>query len=101
MAYDFSTNTSSISDLAKQLSDASNNVKAYVDGIYATIDNLKNSWNGTTYDSFKNMCEGYRTTMNALPEILKAFSDIMYGEVTDNAQTFINAVNNGIKEMEG
>lgn len=81
----FAVDEASRHERASILTKGAEEIRGLVEQIYKGIDDLKNAWTGESYDSFNEMCYSYQPALEALSEMLDAFSKII-GEQVDGPQ---------------
>lgn len=92
--YDVAVNDEKILELTGALGEAAKNIATKIEEIYTQIHALNEDWEGKSFTAFVEKCDSYRSALDTLPEVLKAFEkminddlivakDAMYGTVVE------------------
>ena len=74
MAYTFAVDTDEIVQLKKSLKNAEDLMSSGITDIYSEIGAMEdNSWSGVSYSDFSNGALKYKSALETLPGVLKAF----------------------------
>lgn len=86
---DFAVDSSKREQLVEKLTTAASEIERLKGEIYKGIDGMegKDSWTGTSYNSFKTMCHSYENALTGLHEMLNAFSKVIGDQVTEHQDT--------------
>lgn len=84
--HNFASDSDRLNEISIELNSAADEIKQYINDIYAKIKELSNYWSGQAYQEFTSNCEKYREALEGLVVLLEAFSkkfDILDGETID------------------
>lgn len=95
MEHDFIVNVENIDELRTKLGEAKEALEQQVIVIYNQIDSLENSWSGDSYNTFKEKCESFHPTLNALVALLGGFQTML-----DNQIINVTADSNLVSEVK-
>ena len=71
---DFAVNEAFLTEVKSRLDSDAEEINGLVNSIYGKIAGLNSSWGGDSYNEFASSCEEYKTSMQQLSTILKAFA---------------------------
>ncbi len=83
---DFATNSGLLEELREHLNDAITTIIEEEGLIFSGITDLKESWDGQSYEAFREKCETYRPAMNSLISILEAYKDMIDKVIVESDQ---------------
>lgn len=93
--YDFAADSAKLQTLATSLEGHAGNVETFVNDIYNALNSLENSWNDESYATFWNECVGFKSSLDALVLILRAYAHILKAETGganyEELETAVNA----------
>lgn len=78
--YDFAADSDKLLSLASELEGRAGVIETRIKSIYDALNSLENSWNDESYASFWNECVGFRSSLDALVLILRAYAHILKSE---------------------
>ena len=80
MAYDFAADSDKLKNLANELNAHASNVEANIADIFSSLDGMQSSWDDESYATFWNECLGFKSSLDTLVLILKAYAEILNGQ---------------------
>ena len=78
--YDFAADSDKLQTLATTLEGHAGNVETFINDIYKALNSLESSWNDESYATFWNECVGFKSSLDALVLILRAYAQILKAE---------------------
>ena len=78
--YDFAADSDKLLALAEDLKGFANEVEAKIANIYSNLDSIKENWYDESYTTFWNECLGFKSSLDTLVLILKAYAEILEGQ---------------------
>ncbi len=99
MDYDVAANLSELENLADGIKEKRSELATCINNIYSVINNMQNSWQGESYNTFSNECYSYASSLEALVTLLDAFEKLFRDEVYGNAKDFIDACDTAFSEF--
>lgn len=78
--YDFAADSDKLESLASSLEACAGNVESCIGEIYGAIDSLDSYWNDESYVTFFNECLGFKSSLDTLVLILRAYAEILKGQ---------------------
>lgn len=86
---DFAVNCELLNEVKNKVTNAKETIENLKGDIYNQIDNLKESWSGASFDTFKEKCHSYEGAIDSLISTLEAFSK-MIDNVNSESATLIS-----------
>lgn len=86
---DFAVDKDKRDKLVQALTKAAGDIESLTEEIYSGIADMEgpDSWEGTSYTSFKGMCDSYRGALDGLAQMLQAFSKIIGTQIDGPQET--------------
>lgn len=92
--YDFAADSDKLLALATALENHASNVETKIADIFSSIDGMQSSWNDESYATFWNECLGFKSSLDTLVLILRAYAEILKGQTGGSCySTLEGAVN--------
>lgn len=85
--YNFAVDSEQIEDIISKFGTWSSELEEMIGNIYTKLSELNDSWSGESYDTFKAKCDEYKPALDALVLLLKAYSSLYSGNVTEAYST--------------
>lgn len=80
MAYNVACDSDKCADLAAALEAHAGNVESQIADIFSALDGMQTSWDDESYATFWNECLGFKSSLDTLVLILRAYAEILKGQ---------------------
>ena len=97
MAYDVIGNELQINAVLSALSDEIDFVESFINGLYKTLLDAANDWQGSSYDGYASMMGSYSKYFFDYLELISTYYDTLSGDATKAIELLETDVKNAMK----
>lgn len=89
--YDFAADSDKLQNLATALETHASAVEAKISDIFSSLDSMQSSWDDESYATFWNECLGFKSSLDTLVLILRAYAEILKGQTGGSCYSTLKA----------
>ena len=89
---DFGVDSTLVDELVTSLKGAADQLEAEIELIYQAIGEMQEDWDGESYAKFYERCSSYRTSLDTLVAVIRAYGKLLENQVEGKVEELENVI---------